>query len=150
MLGTFNQPFHEFDQRLRIHPVFVNHKADFALVGYRRNQINALASGMKPNGGCLPTGSITPPMIAIVTQPGFIAPMDFCLFFLSPLSNLRIVLLQPGFHGFRILPVGPFQWLLGRKAPSFQVFAHGSNRHFNGPQLLDQLLNRDACPQREG
>ena len=31
---------------------------------------------MNPNGWCFPTRSITAPVVAIVTQPGFIAPLD--------------------------------------------------------------------------
>jgi hypothetical protein len=88
-------------------------------------------------------------MVAIITQSGFITPMDFGVLFLGSLSNFRIVLIQPGLDRFGILFVCPTQGLLGRESPSFQVFANGPNRHVNRPQLFNQLLNRNAGPQHE-
>ena len=147
LVSIFNQPIHKLDQRLGIHFVFVNHEAYFSLIGDRRNQIDSFASRMKLDFGCLSTGSITSPMVAIVTQPCLIAPMNFCAFYFCSLGNFRVFVIQPGFHSLGILFVSFFQGLLRRKTPSIQVLADGPNRHIQGPQLLDELLNSDACPQ---
>lgn len=135
---------------MRIHLVFINHKTHFPLIGDGRDQIDALTLWMKLYRRSLSTGSVTSSVVTIVTQAGFIAPMNFSPFRFCSFGNFRIFFIQPGFNRLWVLFIRFLQWLLGCKIPSLQVFTNSPDWHVYRPKLFDELLNCNACPQSKG
>ena len=86
-------------------------------------------------------------IVGVVQQPGLIAPMNFGGLRLGSFGNGWLRFIQPFSNCFRILFICADKWLLWGKSPALQIFPNRPNRHLNRIQLVDQLLDRNSCPQ---
>jgi len=145
-----DQPSHKSNQGLGVHGISVDHEPDLALIGDGGDQIDPLGFGRQADSRSLAARSVAAAVIAAVTQPGLVGPVDLSLFLFGALDDRRILFFQPLLHFFGVLFVGTPEGLLRRKPPALQVFPNGPDGHAHSPQLFDQLLHRNPRPQGEG
>ena len=99
---------------------------------------------MKLYRRCFSTRGIAPAMVAIGTA-RFRLPNE-SLLLLSWLVWQFLDIQCPA----KLLQPWDFVCMLLSMAPIFSEMSYGPDRHFNGPQLLNELLNGDTCPQSKG
>ena len=120
-VGILYQSFTKFDKGLRVHCLFVDHEANLALIGNRRNQVDPIPFGIKPYSRRFSPWSIAPTMLAVAAQPSLITPMDFSLFLLGFFNNGWIIFIKPFLNQFGVLFIGFTQRLLGGKSPAAKI-----------------------------
>src|SRR4051812_27087217 len=145
-----DQARQEHDEQGGVHLALVDHPSHLALVGDRRDHVDAEATaGHTQLGGVLGPG-IAAAVLAGRTHPRLIPPVDLGVLLGGTPFDLGVGLVQPLRDFLGVLPVGLANGLLRRVPPAAQVFAHGADRQPLAGLLLDQLLNGRAGPQGRG
>ena len=108
-----DQPGHEPDQHRPSHGFSIQHEANLALIGDRRNHVDVALFGIEPNNRRLPFWGKAAGVIRLVIHSRFVSPVNFCLLLLRSGCDLRVSLLKPLLQLCRVLLIGPLRWLLG-------------------------------------
>ena len=141
------QTFQKFDHGLGVHCVLINHKANFALVGYSRDQTDMLPFCRKTDSRSFSPWGITPAMIAVTVKPRFVTPVNFSPLFLGSFGDFGILFFQPFLNSSWILLISSSQRLLRSESPSVQVFSNCPDGHVSGVNPFNQLLHSNSGPQ---
>ena len=124
-----DQSPHKANQRIGVHGVPVDHKADLSLIGDRGDQIDPVRLCRQDNRRSLAPRSVASAVVAAVAQPGFIRPMNFGILLFGPFGDHRILFFKPLLDLFGVLLVSTPKRLLWSKPPAFQVFPNGPDGH---------------------
>lgn len=106
LLATLNKPPKKQNLFKLCHPCRVGHESHLALVGHRRDVIEFHSSRILPNHRRGAFLRVAPTAVDLVGHFSLVGPEDGRLFLLSPLLDLRILLLAPPLHGCRVLLIG--------------------------------------------
>lgn len=146
-ISILDQALKEFDEKLRVHCLFVDHETNLALIGNRGDQIDPFTPCTQTDGRRLASGGIASPMLTVTAKTGFISPMNLGLLLFGPGCDGWILFIKPFRYHFRVLLICPAQWLLGRIAPTAQIFTYSSDGQIYRQQLFNQLLYGNSRPQ---
>ena len=111
-----NQALQVLDENLRRHAPLDNRKVKLAPPAHGGYQVHAEARSRRRNDGRLAFRSPRFPAVRVRTHTGLIPKEDVRPANLRFAANLRVLLLQPVRHGFRILLVGAPQGALSAQA----------------------------------
>ena len=146
LLRVLDQALHKPDENLSRECFPVDHPAHLALVGDARNHVGGKSFGLLAQDRGLTLGGVSPPVLAVVSHPGFISPVNLGILAFGLFGDGGISLLHLLGHGLRILLVGPLGGFLWSESPALKIFATGANRHGQTVFLFDELANRSPCP----
>lgn len=106
LLRVLDQALHKPDEDLARECFPVDHPAHLALVGDARNHVGGKSFGLLAQDRGLTLGGVSPPVLAVVSHPGFISPVNLGILAFGLLGDGGVSLLHPLGHGLRILLVG--------------------------------------------
>ncbi len=111
--SPLDQLFHEGDQHLGAHRFFVNHEANFPLLGDRGEHVDRGSFRREANHRRLAFRGIAASMLPITAYPRLIAAMNLRLFLLGSLRHGHILFVEPVLDCGWALFIGVLHRLLG-------------------------------------